>query len=58
MQECGQSALKQYRRRFIKYGKKEKLRHACQAENQWEDVEDVLEDRNTSDYKLPELLPP
>jgi hypothetical protein len=58
MQECGQSALKQYRRRFIKYKKKEKLRHARQAENQWEDVEDVLKGRNTGDYELPELLPP
>jgi hypothetical protein len=44
--------------KVIKYRKKEKLRHARQAENQWEDVEDVLEDRNTDDYELPELLPP
>jgi hypothetical protein len=51
-------SFKAVQKKVIKYGKKEKLRHARQAENQWEDVEDVLEDRNTSDYELPELLPP
>jgi hypothetical protein len=51
-------SFKAVQKKVIKYRKKEKLRHACQAENQWEDVEDVLEGRNTNDYELPELLPP
>jgi hypothetical protein len=51
-------SFKAVQKKVIKYRKKKKLWHACQAENQWEDVEDVLEGRNTSDYKLPELLLP
>jgi hypothetical protein len=51
-------SFKAVQMKVIKYEKKEKLRHVCQAENQWEDVEDVLEGRNTDDYELPELLPP
>jgi hypothetical protein len=44
--------------KVIKYKKKKKLWHACQAENQWENVEDILKDRNTNDYKLLKLLSP
>jgi hypothetical protein len=51
-------SFKAVQKKVIKYKKKKKLRHARQAENQWEDVEDVLKDKNTSDYKLPELLSP
>jgi hypothetical protein len=51
-------SFKAVQKRVIKYRKKEKLRHAYQAENQWEDVEDVLKDRNTSDYELPKLFSP
>jgi hypothetical protein len=51
-------SFKAVQKKVIKYRKKEKLWHACQAENQWEDVEDVLEGRNTSDYELLKLLSP
>jgi predicted enzyme involved in methoxymalonyl-ACP biosynthesis len=49
-------SFKAVQKKVIKYKKKEKLRHACQAKNQWEDVEDVFEDKNTNNYELPELL--
>jgi hypothetical protein len=51
-------SFKAVQKKVIEHRKKEKLRHARQAENQWEDVEDVLEGRNTGDYELPELLSP
>jgi hypothetical protein len=51
-------SFKAVQKKVIEYKKKEKLWHACQAENQWEDIEDVLKNRNTDDYKLPELFPP
>jgi hypothetical protein len=51
-------SFKVVQKKVIEYRKKEKLRHVCQAENQWEHMEDVFEGKNTSDYKLPELLPP
>jgi hypothetical protein len=51
-------SFKAVQKKVIEYRKKEKLRHACQAENQWEDMEDVLKGKNISDYKLPELLSP
>jgi predicted Ser/Thr protein kinase len=50
-------SFKAVQKKVIEYRKKEKLRHVCQAKNQWEDVEDVLKSKNTNDYKLPELLP-
>jgi hypothetical protein len=49
-------SFKAVQKKVIEYKKKEKLRHLCQAENQWEDVEDVLKGRNTSDYELLKLL--
>jgi hypothetical protein len=49
-------SFKAVQKKVIEHRKKEKLWHACQAENQWEDVEDVLKGRNTGDYELPELL--
>jgi hypothetical protein len=51
-------SFKAVQKKVIEYKKKEKLRHARQAENQWEDMEDVLKGKNTGDYELPELLPP
>jgi hypothetical protein len=51
-------SFKAVQKKVIEYRKKEKLRHARQAENQWEDMKDVLKGKNTSDYELPELLPP
>jgi hypothetical protein len=51
-------SFKAVQKKVIKYKKKKKLRHACQAENQWEDVKDILKGKNTNNYKLSELLPP
>jgi hypothetical protein len=49
-------SFKAVQKKVIEYRKKEKLRHARQAENQWEDVKDVLKDKNTNNYKLSELF--
>jgi hypothetical protein len=49
-------SFKAVQKKVIKYEKKEKLPHACQAKNQWKDVKNVLKDRNTSDYELPKLF--